>query len=326
MDLSPPTPPPRWRLLDAYAAVYLVWGSTYLGIRFAVETIPPLLMAGFRFVVAGSVLYGVLRLRGAQRPSGRQWAGAALVGALMVAVGNGAVSWAEQVIPSGVAALLVATVPLWIAAFEALRVREWPSGRTWAGIALGILGVALLVGKPEGWEGGTAAVVAALAVVGASWAWAAGSVLSRAVARPASALLAASMHMLVGGAALVVAGAVAGERVSLEAVSVASALAWGYLVVFGSLIGFTTYVWLLQVDAPARVATYAYVNPLIAVLLGWALAAEPLTARVVAAGAAVVAAVALILRTRPAPAPRPPSTNGMSSPPSVAAEEARLTA
>ena len=308
MESTPTASPARWRLLAAYAAVYLIWGSTYLGIRFAVETIPPLLMAGSRFVVAGSVLYGVLRLRGVPPPSRRQWGGAVAVGLLLIAIGNGAVSWAEQVIPSSIAALLVATVPLWIALLEALRARRWPPARAWVGIALGVVGVAVLVGEPEGWEGDAAALVAALAVVGAGWAWAAGSVLSRAVARPGSALLAASMHMLAGGVALVVAGVAVGERVSVSSVSAVSALAWAYLVVLGSLVAFTAYVWLLQVDSPTRVATYAYVNPLIAVLLGWALAAEPLTPRVAVAGAAVVAAVALILRVRRTPAPAPPAS------------------
>ena len=289
-------------MLGAYGAVYVIWGSTFLGIRYAVETIPPFLMAGSRFVVAGVVLYAVLRLRGTSAPSRRQWAAAALIGLLLIAVGNGGVSWAEQFIPSSLAALLIAAEPLWIALLEGGRTRRMPPPRAWLGIALGVLGVALLVGVPQGWDSGAPVFLATIVVVAASWAWAAGSVLSRVVARPQSALMSASMHMLAGGAALMAAGFFSGEMGAIGEITLLSAAAWAYLIVFGSIVGFAAYVWLLQVDSPTRVATHAYVNPLIAVLLGWAVAAEPLSPQMLASGAAIIMAVILILRTQRRPA------------------------
>ena len=295
---------PRSHVVAALVAVYLVWGSTYLAIRYAIVTLPPFLMGGVRFLVAGAVLYAVVRRRAAA-PTRAQWGWSALAGVLLVGIGNGSVAWAEQRVASGTAALLVATVALWIVLLDWLR----PGGRrppalVMAGVLLGLAGVAGLVG-PGGFGAGAGAasagashvdLVGALVLVGASFAWAVGSLLARTARMPRPMLLGAAIQMLAGGAWLLLFGLATGEgaRLHLGAVSGRSLLAVGYLVVFGSLIGYTAYIWLVGHVAPALATTYAYVNPVIAVLLGWAVAGEPLDARIAAAAAAIVGAVALV--------------------------------
>lgn len=293
---APSTAPARSRVVVAFAAVYLLWGSTYLAIRFAIETMPPLLMAGARFLVAGTVLYAVVRSRGAAKPTRANWSAALIVGGLLLACGNGTVVWAEQLVPSGIAALLVATVALWMVLFEWLR----PGGRrpgaaVVAGIALGLCGVVLLV-QPSSFGGQAVNPIGAAALVAASVAWAAGSIYSKHAKLPSSPLLATAMEMLAGGALLMLVGSLTGEMTSFDpgAISLHSALALLYLVIFGSLIGFSAYIWLLRVASPSRVSTYAYVNPVVAVFLGWALADEPLTARTLLAAGVIVGAVVLI--------------------------------
>lgn len=290
----------------ALAAVYLVWGSTYLAIRFAVETLPPFLMAGTRFLVAGSLLYGWRRAAGFPRPTVAQWRAAAVVGGLMLLGGNGGVVWAEQWVESGTAALMVASVPLWMVLLDWAR----PGGRAprpavWAGIAVGLVGVALLFGAPTVDARYTAGWVVLLL---ASIAWAAGSLYSRSAVLPAP-LLATGMQMLAGGALLVLAGIGTGELAGVDPTrfSARSILALGYLIVFGSLIGYTAYVWLLRVTAPALASTYAYVNPVVAVFLGWLLAGERITPRIVLASLVIVGGVALITTAR---ARRPGRTLG----------------
>lgn len=299
-----PAGPALPKLVAAFAAVYLVWGSTYLAIRFAIETLPPFLMAGARFLAAGGVLYAVMRARGEPRPSPVHWRSAAVVGGLLLFLGNGGVVWAEQTVPSGVAALLVATLPLWMVLLEWARPGgERPTGRVVAGLVVGFAGLVLLVGPSELVGGQRVDPVGAGVVLFAALAWAAGSIYSRSAPLPSSPFLATGMEMLAGGALLVAAGAVTGELGALDpaGVSARSALALAYLVVFGSLVGFTAYIWLLRVSTPSRVSTYAYVNPVVAVLLGWALAGEPLSARVLGAAAVIIAAVVLITRSRAAP-------------------------
>ncbi|HLT46280.1 MAG TPA: drug/metabolite exporter YedA [Rubricoccaceae bacterium] len=305
--MSAPVSPPTERaaplagVLAAFAAVYVIWGSTYLAIRFAIETIPPFGMAGVRFLTAGAVLYGVSRARGAPRPTARQWRATAVIGALLLLGGNGGVVWAEQFIPSGVAALLVACMPIWMVLLDWLRPGgARPSGMVVAGLALGLAGIVLLVGPDELVGGGRIDPLGAGAVVFATLTWAAGSLYARTAPTPRETLLSVGMQMLAGGGLLLLTGLATGEAASFEpaAVTAHSALALGYLVVFGSLIAYTAYVWLLGVAPAARVATYAYVNPVVAVLLGWALADEPLTARVLAASVVIVGAVVLITRAR----------------------------
>ena len=290
----------------ALGAVYVIWGSTYLAIRFAVETLPPFLMAGVRFTVAGLILYGWRRAIGFGRPTGREWRAAVIVGGLMLLGGNGGVVWAEQWIESGTAALIVASVPFWMVLMDWLRPGgKRPRAMVWAGIVVGFAGVLLLIGSPGG---GTEHVVAALVILVASIAWAAGSIYSRTAPLPAP-LLATGMQMLAGGVLLLLAGVLAGEvgRVDPSAFSTRSVLALIYLIAFGSLLGYSAYVWLLRVTQPALASTYAYVNPVVAVILGWLLAGERMNTRIMVAAGVIVGGVALITTTRGRRPPRPGS-------------------
>ncbi|MEZ5332202.1 MAG: drug/metabolite exporter YedA [Thermoanaerobaculia bacterium] len=286
------------------ATVYVIWGSTYLAIRFAVETLPPLLMAGVRFLIAGSLLYGWARWRGVARPTRREWGWSAVVGALLLLGGNGLVCLAETRVPSGLTALLVAMVPLWMVVLEALRPGgSAPPRRVWWGIGLGLVGVAFLVG-PSSLVGGEGVdPIGALTLTAATLLWAAGSLVSRGAGLPASPRMSTALQMLTGGGLLVVVGLALGEggRFDAAAASPKSLLALGYLIVFGALAGFSAYVWLLRVASPALVGTYAFVNPVVAVLLGWALAGEALSPRIGLAAGLIVGAVALItgMRRRP---------------------------
>lgn len=284
-------------VLAAFAAVYVLWGSTYLAIRVAIDTLPPLLMAGARFLLAGTILYTVMRLRGVPAPTRRQWRSTAVIGVLMLMCGNGGVVMAERTVPTGVAALLVAMVAFWMVLLEWLRPGgARPTLRVVSGLLIGFAGIVILVGPAGIVDGERVDPWGALLLMIGSAAWAAGSIYARAVDLPRSALLATAMEMLAGGAALTIAGTLRGELASANpsAFTTESVLALLYLVVFGSLVGFSAYVWLLQVSTAARVSTYAYVNPVVAVLLGWWLLDEPLTARVIAAAVVIILAVAVI--------------------------------
>lgn len=292
----------RARLIAAFAAVYLVWGSTYLAIRFAVETLPPLLMAGARFVLAGAIVLAWARWRErSPAPSRSDWRTGVISGALLLLGGNGAVAWAEQRVPSGIAALLVAIVPLWMVLIDWLR----PGGRrpataVFVGVALGLAGLALLVG-PDSLRGGAGSnSFGALVLVLASLSWAAGSLFTKWAPRATTGTIGAGTQMLAGGALLLVAGVAAGEvgRLDLAHASSRSLLGFAYLVTFGSLIGFTAYVYLLAHTTAAKAATYAYVNPVVAVLLGWAIGHEQVTTRTLLAAGVILAGVAIITVTR----------------------------
>jgi len=294
--------PSRLNLLAAFGAVYFLWGSTYLAIRFAIETIPPFLMAGTRFLIAGSLLYAWSRLRGAPKPRAIHWRSAAIIGGLMLVFGNGGVTWAEQVIPSGIAALLVATVPMWIVLIDRLWHRGEPVRlRVVVGLVVGVIGAGVLTGP--GRFVGTSAVdpLGALALLVATVSWAFGSLYSRKAPLPPSPLLGTGMEMLAGGFFLCCLAGFSGEyaQVNIQALSLKSAFSLGYLVVFGSLVGFTSYIWLLKVTSAARVSTYAFVNPVIAMLLGWALAGETLTLQTLIAAGIIVVAVFLIISSGP---------------------------
>ena len=293
--------PSRAKVISAFAAIYLIWGSTYLAILFALETMPPFIMAGARFLAAGAVLYVWSRARGARRAGRAEWVTAAIVGALLLFGGNGAVVWAEQRVPSGIAALLVSTVPVWMVLLDWLR----PGGRrpgaaVIAGLLLGLVGIALLIGPGVMLGGGSVDALGAAVLIVGSLSWALGSLYSKYAAPSAQPRLATAMQMLAGGAILAGVGILGGEQARLELaqISATSALALLYLIVFGSLIGYSAYVWLLSVSSPAKVSTYAYVNPVVAVLLGWAFAGEALAARTLIAAAIIVAAVALITTAR----------------------------
>jgi len=293
--------PAQAKLVIAFATVYILWGSTFLAIRWAVASMPPFLMAGTRHLIAGAVLYPLARLRGSERPTRANWSAATLVGALLLLGGNGGVCWAEQIVPSGVAALLVATVSLWMVILDWLRpggVR--PGGRVILGLVLGFGGLAFLVGPSKLAGAGRVNSLGATVLLLAALSWATGSVFSRHLELPRSPLLGTGMQSLAGGALLIVGGLLMGQGGELhwQAVSLRSVLSLGYLIVFGSLLGFSAYTWLLAHAPPARVATYAYVNPVIAMFLGWMLAGERLTLRTLVAAAVIVAAVVLVIAAR----------------------------
>ena len=290
----------RFKIVLAFGCVYLIWGSTYLAIRYAVETLPPFGMAGIRFLVAGAGLFGWLAARGeTARITLRHWKGTAILGALFFLGGNGGVCWAETRVPSGITALVIACVPLWIVAFDWLRPGgSKPSRRVLVGAALGIVGVGLLVSPAAAHE--RVDPVGALVLLLAGGSWALGTTASRHMPRPGNHLVSTAMQMIGGGVALLLVSALTGEltRSSFDHVSAASLAGLLYLVFFGSLLGFTAYNWLLQVVPPATAGTYAFVNPGIAVLLGWAIAGEPITGRILLAGSLIVIAVALIVTRR----------------------------
>jgi drug/metabolite transporter (DMT)-like permease len=291
----------RAQIIAAFASIYLVWGSTYLAIRYAVQTIPPFLMGGVRFVVSGALLYAWSRFRGAERPTRLHWRNATIAGAFLLLGGNGAVVWAEQFVPSGLTALLVSILPFWLVIIEWVRPpRARPHGAVMVGLILGFVGIVVLVGPADLGGHGDVRPIGALVLILGSLSWAIGSFYSRDAQLPQSGLLTTGMEMLGGGALLLIVGALTGElsRFDVHSVSSASAAGLAYLITFGSLLGFTSYIWLLDKVSPARLGTYAYVNPVVAVILGWALAGERLSVRTGVAAAIVICAVALITTAR----------------------------
>lgn len=286
-------PASRLSIVLALGVVYVVWGSTYLAIRFAVESLPPFSMAAMRFLVAGALLYGWARLGGAPKPHATHWRSAALVGLLLLLGGNGAVVWAQQSIDSSMAALLVTTTPLWMVLYAWALYGQRPSGGVLLGVLLGFGGTALLIGPGTLGED---ELLPALVVVGGAASWALGSVLGQRIERVPQPLLGSGMEMLVGGVGLLLLGIASGEFARFDPTSVRAASIGGlaYLVVAGSLLGFSTYSWLLRHAPISVVSTYAYVNPVVAVWLGWFVAGEALSLRAGVASAIVVGSVALI--------------------------------
>jgi len=297
IDLPNPSAPSRALIFAAFAAVYTIWGSTYLAIRFAVEVLPPFLMVGIRFLIAGFILYLWARIGGASRPAFFQWKSAAIVGLLMLVLANGLIAWSEQWIPSGLAALLVATVPFWMVMLDWMRPRGMvPNGRVVLGLIVGFAGVALLFQPWRLTEGGRFNLLGAAMVLVAAFSWATGSLYSLRAKLPSSPILSMGMEMLSGGTIALVVGMLRGELANIEvsAITTRSLLALTYLILFGSLVGFNAYMWLLRVCAPAWVSTYAFVNPVVAVFLGWALGGEPLTTRTLVAASFIVVSVFFI--------------------------------
>jgi drug/metabolite transporter (DMT)-like permease len=286
----------------ALLALYIVWGSTYLAILFTVETIPPFLSAGVRFLVSGGILFLWRWSAGDRLPTKRQWRSTAIVGIFLLLGGNGLVSFAEQRIASGIAALIVGTVPLWLVLIEALRpggVR--PSWQAILGLIIGFGGIYLLVGPSELNMGSLQFDTIGIgAVILASFLWSIGSIYSRGADMPSSSLMATGAEMLIGSAALFVVSGLLGEwrNFDLAAVSTQSWLGLAYLITFGSLIGFVSYIWLLKNAPVSLVATYAYVNPLVAVFLGAWLADEAINARILVAGLVIIGSVILINQTK----------------------------
>jgi len=302
------------RIWLALFALYIAWGSTYLAIRFAVETIPPFFMVGMRFLVAGLIVYTWRRLAGDPAPTPAQWRSAGIMGAFLLVGGIGSVSWAEQRLPSGIAALVVAVTPLWVVLIEALK----PGGTrpTWltaSGVLVGLAGIAILVepGRSTADQPGLNLLGVAVVLL-AALLWAIGSIYGRGADLPKSSLLGTGMEMLAGSVGCFLTGLVTGEASQLNLASITSRSLSGlaYLIIVGSLIGFVSYSWLLRVAPTTLVVTYAYVNPLVAVILGSLLAHEVLTPKVLIATPLILSSVALIhlkrTKARPPVPPRVP--------------------
>ena len=284
--------------LLAFAAVYLIWGSTYLAIRWGVESIPPFLMTAVRCAIAGAVLFGWSIARSDPRPGGRAWLAALGVGLLLFVAGQGALAWAETRVPSGHAALLLATVPLWMVLLASLRGGRAPGPRVWAGLGAGVGGVLLLMDRSA--NGGGLDTAGAIVILFAALAWAVGSMWARGAALPSSRAQSAGMQLLMAAAVMFALSLLLGEwrGFSLAAVELRSALALGYLIVFGSIVAFTAYLWLLDHSTPAGVGSHAYVNPVVAVFLAAIAGDGVLTGRSVLAAGAAVTAILLTLEER----------------------------
>lgn len=285
------------RLALAFAAVYIIWGSTYLAIRYAVETLPPFMMGGFRFVAAGGVLFIWTHLRGVPLPGWRQWRNAAIIGCLLFAFANGGVVWSEQYIDSGLAALIITSVPLWMVVFDWIRpngVR--PNAPILLGLFLGFVGIFILIDPGNIAERTGGSIVPVLVLLAASMSWAFGSVLVPRLSFPSSLVQTSGMKMFTGGLAFLIISTVSGEWSTVDpgAFSEESVLAFFYLIVFGSIIGFTAYTYLLKNTTASKASTYAYVNPVIAVFLGWSIADEPVSFQTMIAAAIIIVSVAII--------------------------------
>jgi drug/metabolite transporter (DMT)-like permease len=303
----------RVKIVLAFGVIYIIWGSTYLAIKVGVETIPPFWMAGVRFLLAGSILYTFMRLRGTPPPHRKHWLAAAGVGALLLVGGNASLVWAEQRVPSGMAATILAMIPLWMVLLDSFR-KGGPklTGRVAGGLVIGLAGVGILVGPARLWGSSRVDILGAMVLVFSAFCWAVGSLYSRGAHLPPSPFLASAMQMLAGGAMLIVLGLlVESDQLHWRAISLRSTTGLLYLVAFGSLLSFTAYICLLRVVSTSRVATYGYVNPAVAVFLGWAFGGEPISARELLATAIIIGAVALILSHCPQPGAMAPDTDGL---------------
>ena len=302
----------------ALVAVYIVWGSTYLAIRYAVETIPPFLTAGIRFLVAGSILYIWQRLNGTPAPKKVEWRSAAIIGLLLLLGGNGLLNWAETRIPSGISSLFIATVPLWMVVIDAIRPHGSKAGwLVWVGVLVGLAGTALLANPWQSHAGSPALDPLGLGVlIFAALSWSIGSLYSRKAPLPSSPLLGTAMEMLVGSLGLFAVGSATGEwsQFHLAAISMRSVAGLVYLIIFGSGIGFVAYTWLLRNAPTPLVSTYAYVNPVVAILLGSFIGREPLETIEIVSAIVIIAGVVLITTAKTLASKKPPATQ---SPPTL---------
>ena len=288
----------RIQVIAAFAALYLIWGSTYLAILFAIQSIPPFLMAGARFLLAGLIMFAIARTQGPLRSTSAEWRTALIVGACLLLGGNGGVTLSEKFIESGLASLIVATVPIYI------TLLGWLSGMTprpapivWVGLAGGFLGVAILLGPALRFSGSGRPAIGMSILLLSSFIWSAGSLYSRTVKHAASPFLGAAQQMFCGGLLLMLVGSFVGEPRNFHPgnITALSLGAFAYLVLIGAIVGYTAYFWLLRHCDPAKVATYAYVNPIVAVLLGALFAHETVTLRTLLAAALIIGSVALII-------------------------------
>lgn len=285
----------------AFGAIYLIWGSTFLATRYAVRTIPPFFVSGMRFFVAGCVLFAFARLRNREVLTWRMWRAATAMGALFFLICHGGLSWAAQHVSSGVSALLMSSISMWTAVLEWARPSAAkPGRRIMISLMIGFVGIALLVVRPEVLAGSTFGTIGAGVVLVGAFSWAAGTVLTRRMPLPSSTVLSASMQMIGGGGLLLLVAVLSGQAAKLNvgAISTQSWIAMLFLTAIGSLVGFTCYIWLLGVASPTRVATYAYVNPIIALFLGWVIGGEQLSLRSLIASVIVVGSVATIITSR----------------------------
>lgn len=288
------------KIFIAFGAIYIIWGTTYLAIRFAIETIPPFLMMGFRFLSAGAVLYSWARIRGQSNPRLKQWRTAAVVGTLLFLGGHGALVWSEQVLPSGIAALIVATAPIWMILLSYFRNPVGKiGGRVILGLTFGFFGMILLVEPAKLFGGQSVDFAGAAVLLLGSVSWSFGSVYSKYANLPKSPLLVSGMTMICGGSVLVLIGLLTGEANSLASASNLSLVSLFYLVLFGSIIAFTAYMWLLKTVSPDRVSTYAFVNPIIAVFVGWFGGGELLSPKIIIAAILMIAGVVAIVFRKP---------------------------
>lgn len=298
----------RFKLLLAFAAIYLVWGSTYLAIAFAVESIPPFLAIGTRFMVAGSLLYGFMRLKGVQRPTWQNMKNGAIIGTMSLGIGTGFVAWAEQHIDSGFAALIITMVPLWFVLLDWWWLKGGaPRRPVVIGLILGFIGITVLTG-PELATGITDSnALAVMLVIIGTISWSAGSLRSKMISMPKNLFMSSAVQMTAGGVMVSIIGLLLGEMsgFDIHAVTERSLWAWFYLVVFGSLGAFSAYVWLLGNAPPKQISSYAFVNPVVAVFLGWWLADEVVNGRIMIACVIMVSAVALIVRYGGSRTPKP---------------------
>jgi drug/metabolite transporter (DMT)-like permease len=303
--------PSKFIILAAFAALYLIWGSTYLAILFAIETIPPLLMAGARFLFAGFIMYAIARGQGGPRGSLANWRTALIIGGCLLLGGNGGVTLAEQYVSSGLASVMVATVPIYIALLAWWSgIAPKPTPIVWLGLAGGFAGVAILLGPALHFSPDERSHpgIGMLILLCSSFIWSAGSIYSRKAKSASAPLLLAGQQMICGGALLTLAGVLMGEhhRFDPSRISLLSIGAFAYLVIIGALVGYTAYIFLLRHCDPAKVATYAYVNPIVAVILGALFAGETLTGRAVLAAGLIIGSVALVItvqqtKSRPMP-------------------------
>lgn len=295
--MNSPNKPSRLAFILAFAAIYLIWGSTYLGIRVAVRTMPPFIMAGTRFAVAGVLLFGFLRLRGAAWPTARQWRDQAIIGTFLLLGGNALVSWSEQTVPSGITCLILGSSPLVMVIMDWIR----PGGRKPTvgliiGVGVGIAGVALLLGPGAIPAGSRPPAIGVAVLFLSSVSWWTGSFYSKHITSRTPLMMASAMQMLGGCVSMLLTGLLLGEGSALRVASISgeSWFAFAYLVIAGALVAYPVYVWLLEHCTPASISTYAYVNPVVAVILGWAILDEPLNLRILLAAMVIIGAVAII--------------------------------
>jgi len=285
------------KLIIAFGLVYIIWGSTYLAIKFAIDSIPPFMMAGVRHIIAGLILFTYVKLKENPVIRPRHVRSNSIIGGLLLLGGNGGVVWAEQIVPSGLASLLVSTVPIWILLINWLGFKnDKPSLKKTAGLVLGLTGLMFLISPMELLRAEAVNPIGALVLMGASLSWAAGSVYTNYAPMPKSKFAAISIQMLSGGIMLIIWSFIVGEYRLFNpgSVTLESVLALLYLIVFGSLIAYSAYIWLLHTAGPSLTSTYAYVNPVVAVFLGWLLASEPMNLRIIFSSVIIISAVALI--------------------------------